>query len=178
MAVESGKELIQVVALLGAGVVAVPLFRRLGLGSVLGYLAAGLVLGRPELGLFRDSHTILQIAELGVVMLMFVIGLAMQPSRLWALRRQIFGLGAVQVAACGALLTAVGIAAGFRPLVVGGEMAGVDLLRGNMPRKMQTPLTPPRRPARLLSDETAVVAAQPEPPQVQEPAAAPREPQR
>ena len=117
MAAEGGKELIQVVALLGAGVVAVPLFRRLGLGSVLGYLAAGLVLSRPELGLFRDSHTILQIAELGVVMLMFVIGLKMQPSRLWALRRQIFGLGVVQVAACGALLTAVAIAAGFRPLV-------------------------------------------------------------
>jgi glutathione-regulated potassium-efflux system protein KefB len=117
MAAESGTELIQVVALLAAGVVAVPLFRRLGLGSVLGYLAAGVVLGRPQLGLFADSHTILQIAELGVVMLMFVIGLEMQPSRLWALRRQIFGLGVVQVATCGALLTGVGIAAGFSPLV-------------------------------------------------------------
>jgi glutathione-regulated potassium-efflux system protein KefB len=118
MAAEGGRELmIQVVALLGAGVVAAPLFRRLGLGSVLGYLAAGVVLGRPQLGLFPDSQTILQIAELGVVMLMFVIGLEMQPSRLWALRRQIFGLGLAQVAACGALLTGAGIAAGLSPIV-------------------------------------------------------------
>jgi glutathione-regulated potassium-efflux system protein KefB len=117
MAAENGNELVQVVGLLGAGVVAVPLFRRLGLGSVLGYLAAGLAVGPFGLRLISHPQAILHIAELGVVMLMFVIGLEMQPSRLWALRRQIFGLGAVQVGACGALLTAVGIAAGLAPPV-------------------------------------------------------------
>ena len=94
MAAESGNELVQVVALLGAGVVAVPLFRRLGLGSVLGYLAAGVAIGPFGTRLFSDPQAILHIAELGVVMFLFVIGLEMQPSRLWSLRRQIFGLGA------------------------------------------------------------------------------------
>jgi glutathione-regulated potassium-efflux system protein KefB len=96
------------VALLGAMVVAVPLFRRLGLGSVLGYLAAGLAIGPFGLGLFTDPQAILHVAELGVVMFLFIVGLEMQPSRLWSLRRQIFGLGSLQVLACGALLTAVG----------------------------------------------------------------------
>jgi glutathione-regulated potassium-efflux system protein KefB len=96
-------------------VVAVPLFRRLGLGSVLGYLAGGLVIGPFGLGLFSDPQAILHVAELGVVMFLFVIGLEMQPSRLWSLRRQIFGLGALQVGVCGALLTLTGIAAGLGP---------------------------------------------------------------
>ena len=106
-------DLVQVVALLGAAVVAVPIFRRAGLGSVLGYLAAGLVIGPFGFGLFTDSQSILHIAELGVVMLLFVIGLEMEPSRLWALRREIFGLGVAQVVLCGALLTGIGIAFGF-----------------------------------------------------------------
>ncbi|ULQ46071.1 monovalent cation:proton antiporter-2 (CPA2) family protein [Flagellatimonas centrodinii] len=110
MAVEAqGGDLLRVVALLGAGVVAVPLFRRLGLGSVLGYLAGGLVIGPFGLGLFSDPEAILHIAEIGVVMFLFIIGLEMQPGRLWNLRRQIFGLGVMQVSLCGALLTAVGI---------------------------------------------------------------------
>ncbi len=117
MAAEGSTELVKVVALLGAGVVAVPLFRRLGLGSVLGYLAGGLIIGPYGFGLFSDPQAILHVAELGVVMFLFVIGLEMQPSRLWSLRRQIFGLGALQVAVCGLLLTLVGIAAGFSPLV-------------------------------------------------------------
>lgn len=117
MAAEGSTELVQVVALLGAGVVAVPLFRRLGLGSVLGYLAGGLIIGPYGFGLFSDPQAILHVAELGVVMFLFVIGLEMQPSRLWGLRRQIFGLGALQVCACGALLTLVGVMAGFSPLV-------------------------------------------------------------
>ena len=90
-------DLIQVVALLGAAVVAVPIFRRAGLGSVLGYLAAGLAIGPFGSGLFTDPEAILHVAELGVVMLLFVIGLEMEPSRLWALRREIFGLGVAQV---------------------------------------------------------------------------------
>lgn len=108
-----GNELLNVVALLGAAVVAVPIFKRLGLGSVLGYLAAGLVIGPFGLGWFSDSQSILHIAELGVVMFLFIIGLEMQPSRLWRLRGEIFGLGVAQVLVCGALLTLVGVLAGL-----------------------------------------------------------------
>lgn len=112
-----GVDLIPVVALLGAGVVAVPLFKRFGLDSVLGYLAAGVAIGPFGIGLFSDPQAILHVAELGVVMFLFVIGLEMQPSRLWGLRREILGLGVLQVAVCGALLTGAGIAFGFSPLV-------------------------------------------------------------
>ncbi|MES2612326.1 MAG: monovalent cation:proton antiporter-2 (CPA2) family protein [Pseudomonadota bacterium] len=112
-AAESGTELVKVVVLLAAGVIAVPLFKRLGLGSVLGYLAAGLAIGPFGLGFFSDAQTILHVAELGVVMFLFVIGLEMQPTRLWNLRRQIFGLGLAQVLVCIALLTATGVLAGL-----------------------------------------------------------------
>jgi monovalent cation:proton antiporter-2 (CPA2) family protein len=115
MAVEGsgGSDLLPVVLLLGAAVVAVPLFKRLGLGSVLGYLAAGLAIGPFGLGWFDDPQTILHTAELGVVMFLFVVGLEMRPSHLWSLRRAIFGLGSLQVLVCGALLTLVGVAFGF-----------------------------------------------------------------
>ena len=116
-AAEQGTDLLHVVALLGAAVVAVPLFKRAGLGSVLGYLAAGLVIGPFGLKLFTSPQGILHVAELGVVMFLFIIGLEMQPSRLWSLRREIFGLGVAQVATCGALLTGVGVLAGFPPVV-------------------------------------------------------------
>ncbi len=115
MAVEGGggSDLLPVVMLLGAAVVAVPLFKRIGLGSVLGYLAAGLAIGPFGLGWFKDPHTILHTAELGVVMFLFVVGLEMRPSHLWSLRREIFGLGSLQVVICSALLTLVGVAFGF-----------------------------------------------------------------
>lgn len=106
-------QLIQVVALLGAAVVAIPLFRRLGLGSVLGYLAAGLAIGPFGLGWFEDPQSILHVAELGVVMFLFVIGLEMRPSHLWSLRGEIFGLGTAQIVACGALLTGIAMLLGF-----------------------------------------------------------------
>lgn len=104
----SSFDLIQVVSLLGAAVVAVPLFKRLGLGSVLGYLAAGLAIGPYGLAVVTDSHSIIHIAEFGVVMFLFVIGLEMKPSHLWGLRRQIFGLGSLQVVVSAILLTIVG----------------------------------------------------------------------
>lgn len=114
MAVEgSAGNLLQVVSLLGAAVIAVPLFKRLGFGAVLGYLVAGLVIGPFGVGLFTDPQVILHTAELGVVMFLFVIGLEMRPSHLWMLRRSIFGLGSLQVVVCGALLTLVGLAFGF-----------------------------------------------------------------
>ncbi len=108
-----GFDLLPIVILLGAAVVAVPLFKRLGLGSVLGYLAAGLAIGPFGLALFSDAQTILHIAELGVVMFLFIIGLEMQPSRLWAMRGEIFGLGAAQVGGAIALLICVGLALGY-----------------------------------------------------------------
>ena len=110
-------ELINVVTLLGAAVVAIPLFRRLGLGSVLGYLAAGLAIGPFGLGLFDDPQAILHVAELGVVMFLFVIGLEMRPSHLWSLRSEIFGLGTVQICVCALVLTGIGILLGFAPPV-------------------------------------------------------------
>ncbi len=112
-----GVDLVPIVALLGAGVLAVPLFRRLGLGSVLGYLAAGLILGPSGIGLISDPAAILAAAELGVVMFLFIIGLEMEPAKLWALRKQIFGLGVIQVVGCAALLTGVGVLLGFAPVV-------------------------------------------------------------
>jgi len=117
MADAGSNDLVKVVALLGAAVVAVPVFRRLGLGSVLGYLAAGLVIGPFGLGWFSDPQAILHVAELGVVMFLFVIGLEMRPSHLWSLRRQIFGLGTLQIAVCTAALTGVGLLFGYEPVV-------------------------------------------------------------
>jgi len=101
------------VALLAAMVVAATLFRRFGLGSVLGYLAAGLLIGPSALGIVRDPESVLHVAELGVVMFLFIIGLEMRPARLWSLRREIFGLGAVQVLACAVLLTGLAMLAGL-----------------------------------------------------------------
>ncbi|WWW34008.1 monovalent cation:proton antiporter-2 (CPA2) family protein [Stenotrophomonas rhizophila] len=114
MAVEAGaSELVKVVALLGAAVVMVPLFRRLGLGSVLGYFAAGPAIGPFGFGWFSDPQAILHTAELGVVMFLFVIGLEMRPSHLWGLRNEIFGLGTLQIVVCGAVLTGVCMLFGF-----------------------------------------------------------------
>ncbi|WP_100961947.1 monovalent cation:proton antiporter-2 (CPA2) family protein [Bosea sp. FBZP-16] len=109
------QDLVQAVGLLGAGVIAVPIFRKLKLGSVLGYFAGGLVIGPSGIGLFSNPESVLHVAEFGVVMFLFIIGLEMQPSRLWNLRGEIFGLGVAQVGLCGALLTGVGILAGLPP---------------------------------------------------------------
>lgn len=83
--------------LLLAAVIAVPVFKRFGLGAVLGYLAAGVVLGPHVLGFVQDADRILNAAEIGVVMLLFVIGLELSPSRLMVMRRPVFGAGSVQV---------------------------------------------------------------------------------
>lgn len=98
-----------VIVLMGAAVVAVPLFRRLGLGSVLGYFTAGMIVGPSILGLFSDPAAILHFSELGVVMFLFVVGLELRPQKLWAMRSQIFGLGLAQVAAAIFLLSIAGI---------------------------------------------------------------------
>ncbi len=127
MATEASTELVKVVALLGAAVVAVPLFRRLGLGSVLGYFAAGLAIGPFGFGWFSDPQAILHVAELGVVMFLFVIGLEMRPSHLWSLRKEIFGLGTAQIVTCAAVLTGVAMLFGYRPQIAFIAAAGFVL---------------------------------------------------
>lgn len=100
--------LTDVVVYLGAAVVAVPISKRLGLGSVIGYLAAGIAIGPFGLQWISDAETVLHFSEFGVVLLLFLIGLELKPSRLWAMRHAIFGLGALQVIASAALFVAVG----------------------------------------------------------------------
>ena len=102
----------QPLLLLGGAVIAAPIFRKLGLGTVLGYLAAGVVIG-PILHLIGGSGEILAVAELGVVLLLFIIGLELKPSRLWHMRRDIFGLGASQVVLTGLILTVMVYTAGL-----------------------------------------------------------------
>ena len=103
----------QAAIFIGAAVVAVPLTKRLGLGAVLGYLAAGMVIGPWGLGLIGDVESILHFAEIGVVLLLFIIGLELQPSRLWTMRKSVFGLGALQVAISAVILGAAGLALGL-----------------------------------------------------------------
>ncbi|PZP35069.1 MAG: glutathione-regulated potassium-efflux system protein KefC [Roseateles depolymerans] len=98
--------------LLAAAVLAVPLARWARLGSILGYLIAGVLIGPEVLGLVHESEVMLQVAELGVVLMLFLVGLELDPKRLWAMRRPIFGWGSVQLLGCAALLTAVGLLAG------------------------------------------------------------------
>ncbi len=105
--------LLSPVILLTAAVISVPLIKRLGLSSVLGYLIAGLIIGPFGLAFFYDSASILHVAELGIVMYLFVIGLEMRPSYLWSLRKEIFGLGTLQISACSLGLMAVGLAYGY-----------------------------------------------------------------
>src|SRR5271166_306349 len=99
------------VVLLGAATIAVPLTRRAGFGSVLGYLLAGIAIGPAGLRLITDVDAIASIASLGVVMLLFLIGLEVRPQRLWVMRRAVFGLGTAQVAITGAVLAALAHAA-------------------------------------------------------------------
>ena len=97
---------------LAAAVLAVPLARALGLGSIIGYLVAGIVIGPWGLALVTDAQTILTVAEFGVVLMLFLVGLELEPSRLWAMRRPIFGWGSVQVISSALLMTAAGVAFG------------------------------------------------------------------
>ncbi|MCP5286800.1 MAG: glutathione-regulated potassium-efflux system protein KefC [Burkholderiaceae bacterium] len=106
---------------LGAAVLAVPLAKALGLGSIIGYLAAGIVIGPWGLGLVTDPQAILQFAEFGVVLMLFLVGLELEPKRLWALRGPIFGWGSVQLLGSTTVMASVGLAFGvdWRLAVVG-----------------------------------------------------------
>ena len=95
------------VVLLGFGLVFVLLFRRIGLGATLGYLVAGAVVGPHVLGLVGDAEAKLGFAELGITLLLFIVGLELNPSRLWRMKHEIFGLGLMQVVACGLAITAI-----------------------------------------------------------------------
>lgn len=104
------------VLLFGTGLVFVMLFRKLGLGAVLGFLVAGALIGPQGLGLVGGVETKLGVAELGIALLLFLVGLELNPSRLWRLKADIFGLGLAQVALCGIALSAiVWLAVGFSP---------------------------------------------------------------
>jgi glutathione-regulated potassium-efflux system ancillary protein KefC len=97
---------------LSAAVIAVPLSKALGLGSIIGYLAAGIAIGPWGLGLVTNVEDILHFAEFGVVLMLFLVGLELEPKRLWSLRRSIFGWGSSQVLGCAAVLAAVAMACG------------------------------------------------------------------
>ncbi len=105
--------LLNALVYLAAAVIAVPVAKRLGLGAVLGYLLAGIAIGPWGLGLIREVEDILHFSEFGVVLLLFVIGLELEPRRLWSLRRSIFGWGAAQVVGVTALLLLAAVLAGI-----------------------------------------------------------------
>ena len=91
--------------MLGAALVFVTLFRKLGLGATLGYIVAGALIGPELLGLIRDPEQLTSVTELGIALLLFIVGLELRPGRLWRLRKDIFGLGLAQVVACGLALS-------------------------------------------------------------------------
>ena len=97
---------------LSAAVLVVPLSKALGLGSIIGYLAAGIAIGPWGLGLVSSVEEVLHFAEFGVVLMLFLVGLELEPARLWNLRRPIFGWGSAQVLACAGVLFAVGYLGG------------------------------------------------------------------
>ena len=113
-------------ALLFAAVLLVPIFKKLGLGSVLGYLAAGVLIGPSAFGVIHEPEAVLQTAELGVALLLFLIGLELQRERLWALRKAVFGLGTMQLVVCGGALAGLAWAAnisGVAAIIVGVALA-------------------------------------------------------
>ena len=118
--------LVQIAIFLLAAIIAVPLSRKLGLGAVLGYLGAGMIIGPWGLKLIDNVEAMLHISEFGVILLLFIIGLELQPSRLWVLRKQVFGLGSAQVVITGLVLGGIAFIMGFTwqaALVVGVGLA-------------------------------------------------------
>ena len=118
--------IVDILVLLAAAVIAVPLFQRLGLGAVLGFLVAGAVIGPWGLGFISAVDEIRHLAEFGVVFLLFIIGIELKPSRLWVMRRSVFGLGTAQVLITGTVITLVALALGMpmrSALIVGFGLA-------------------------------------------------------
>jgi glutathione-regulated potassium-efflux system protein KefB len=127
--------LTQTAILLAAAVLAVSLFRFARLSSILGYLAAGLAIGPWGLNLIGDIGRITQVAQFGVVLLLFIIGLELQPTRLWVMRRNVFGLGAAQVGVCTLLLGTIAWALG-QPLA-SAAVIGFGLSLSSTPLVLQ-----------------------------------------
>ena len=113
---------------LAAAVLAVPLARLLGLGAIIGYLGAGIAIGPWGLKLVSDPAAMLHFAEFGVVLMLFLVGLELEPRRLWAMRRPIFGGGSVQLLGSAALMLAAGLALGvdWRLALVAGLGLGMS----------------------------------------------------
>ena len=126
MATEGGDFLIQAATYLGAAAVAVPIFNHFKLGSILGYLAAGVAVGPFGLNLLSQEEGVFHVAELGVVLFLFVIGLELSLSRLWAMRQQIIGLGTAQMGITGAVIAGAFVAAGVMPMEA-AIIAGLSL---------------------------------------------------
>ena len=127
--------LAQTAVLLAAAVLAVSVFRLLNLSSILGYVAAGLIIGPWGLRLIHQIDNISKIAEFGVVLLLFIIGLELQPTRLWVMRRVVFGLGAAQVGLCTVLLAAAGCMLGLQPIPA--SIVGFGLSLSSTPLVLQ-----------------------------------------
>jgi glutathione-regulated potassium-efflux system protein KefB len=127
--------LAQTAVLLAAAVVTVSLFRLLNLSSILGYVAAGLVIGPWGLRLVQHTQSITHIADFGVVLLLFIIGLELQPTRLWVMRRIVFGLGLAQVLLCTVLLGGAACLLGLPPL--GAGIVGFGLSLSSTPLVLQ-----------------------------------------
>src|SRR5437764_274713 len=127
--------LAQTAILLAAAVVAVSVFRFARLSSILGYLVAGLVIGPWGLNLIGDVGGILQVSEFGIVLLLFIIGLELQPTRLWVMRRIVFGYGPAQVALCSLLLGAGAWALGVPPIA--SAVIGFGLSLSSTPLVLQ-----------------------------------------
>lgn len=121
-----GAGLLAPIVFLAAAVIVVPLFKRLKLGSVVGYLVAGIVIGPAGLAFYSDPEAVYAVSELGIVMLLFIIGLELKPSRLWSMRRDIFGFGLAQIVICGAAIAIVAHLLGLNwpaSIVIGSGLA-------------------------------------------------------
>ena len=103
----AGAALLDGAFMLGAALIFVTLFRKLGLGATLGYIVGGAVIGPYALGLIDDPDAVMRVSEIGIAFLLFLVGLELNPSRLWRLRKDIFGLGLIQVVLCGLALSAL-----------------------------------------------------------------------
>src|SRR5258705_7005046 len=153
----------QAAVFLLTAVLLVPLFQRLKLGAVLGYLGAGMLIGPFGLGMIGDVESTLEFAEFGVVLLLFLVGLELQPSRLWVLRRPVFGLGGAQVLATGAVLAGFALAFGFSweaALVAGFglAMSSTALVLASLAERKQLATRHGRQPlAVLLFQDVSVI---------------------
>lgn len=101
---------------IASAVILVPIFQRLGLGSILGYLVAGIVIGPFGLSLIHETESLKHFAELGVILLLFIIGLEIQPAKLWSMRRKLFGLGDLQILSCSLAFMAIAMYFGMSTL--------------------------------------------------------------